>query len=551
VVANPTPGDCHTNQCDGSGNVVANAVDNADVPADDGNQCTAEVCKAGAPAHPARSAGAACTQSGGSQCNGAGACVQCLAAADCGTSTACKTFTCNAGVCGAYNVAAGTVVANPTIGDCRTNQCDGAGSVTANAIDGTDVPMDDGNQCTLDTCTSGSPVHPVAASGTACNQGGGTQCNGAGSCVQCLAAADCGTNTACKTFTCSAGVCGLNNTPAGTVVANPTPGNCRTNQCDGLGSVVTNAVDNTDLPADDGNQCTLDTCTSGTPGYLAAASGTPCNQSGGTVCDGAGACRTEPAVAATIPPDGGTAAPTTTVAITFTEAMAVPPFQVQTVAPFCTGSVQLSADGFATCAMFSIGTAAMSGGNRTATFFPEPALLPGRTYQIRVTTGVLSAFGIAFPSVYTSPTGFATTTVNETGIALEADYCDVAYPSSMTVQTGTTTPTVYGKVYENGVTEAPGPSASITAELGYGPRSANPELDPGWSWFAAGYHVQSGSNDEYQTTFTAPAAGTYGYAYRFSLDGGTTWTYCDADGAGSNTALTFDLAEVPVLTVTP
>jgi hypothetical protein len=111
--------------------------------------------------------------------------------------------------------------------------------------------------------------------------------------------------------------------------------------------------------------------------------------------------------------------------------------------------------------------------------------------------------------------------------------------------------TVVGKIYENGVTEAPGPSASVTAELGFGPTNANPELYPGWTWLPAAYNVQSGNNDEYQATFTAPAVGTYRYAYRCSLDGGTTWTYCDADGAGSNAGLTFDLASVPVLSVTP
>jgi hypothetical protein len=45
--------------CDGNGHVV-DVADDADVPLDDGNACTGEVCNAGAPAHPAKAAGAAC-----------------------------------------------------------------------------------------------------------------------------------------------------------------------------------------------------------------------------------------------------------------------------------------------------------------------------------------------------------------------------------------------------------------------------------------------------------------------------------------------------------
>ena len=87
-VANPIPGDCRADQCDGSGNIVANAVDNSDLPADDGNQCTSDTCSGGSPMHTPRPAGDTCSQSGGSACDGNGNCVQCLSASDCGTSTA-------------------------------------------------------------------------------------------------------------------------------------------------------------------------------------------------------------------------------------------------------------------------------------------------------------------------------------------------------------------------------------------------------------------------------------------------------------------------------
>jgi hypothetical protein len=67
--------------------------------------------------------------------------------------------------------------------------------------------------------------------------------------------------------------------------------------------------------------------------------------------------------------------------------------------------------------------------------------------------------------------------------------------------------------------------------------------------------VQIGNDDEYMATILAPAIGSapvlYDYTFRFSLDGGDSWTYCDIDGAGSNMNLSFDPALVGLLTVTP
>ena len=52
---------------------------------------------------------------------------------------------------------------------------------------------------------------------------------------------------------------------------------------------MTNAVNDTDLPVD-GNDCTSDVCTNGTPTNPPTASGTSCNVNGKTLCDGAGVC---------------------------------------------------------------------------------------------------------------------------------------------------------------------------------------------------------------------------------------------------------------------
>ncbi|MEI8259596.1 MAG: hypothetical protein WCJ30_28355, partial [Deltaproteobacteria bacterium] len=144
---------------------------------------------------------------------------------------------------------------------------------------------------------------------------------------------------------------------------------------------------------------------------------------------------------------------------------------------------------------------------------------------------------------------------NEAGSPGEIAYCTTQFPLSLSVQTATASPLVYGRIYQSGLTEAAGANAGIIAQLGYGPATANPEYEAGWSWLNTTFNVQIGNNDEYRATFTAPAVGAYRYGYRFSLDGGTSWTFCDNNqgdtGAGSNPGLAYDFEDQGVLTVTP
>jgi hypothetical protein len=289
AVTMQTAGDCAKKQCDGAGNTVSVA-DNADVPADDGNQCTSELCTAGVPSHPALPVNTACAQAGGSFCSATGACVACNAATQCaGTDTECHARTCTLNTCGVSNAPAGTTTAAQTAGDCKSNECDGAGAIVAvNA--GSDVPADDGNQCTSEVCTAGVPSHPANPVNTACSQNGGSFCSAASACVQCNAATQCaGTDTECHARTCTANACGVSNAPAGTATTAQTAGDCKKNQCDGAGSIVP-ATDNTDVPADDGVQCLGETCVAGAPMHPALPLGTPCTQAGGTACDGNGLC---------------------------------------------------------------------------------------------------------------------------------------------------------------------------------------------------------------------------------------------------------------------
>jgi len=282
LVPNQTPGDCKRTVCDGNGAPMTIS-DDLDLPVD-GNSCTGDVCAAGVPSNPNLSTGTTCGTD--LMCNGQGACVGCVTAANCGPDSTCQTHTCTNGMCGVNNAPVGTLLPNQMTGDCRRVQCDGMGQVqTVN--DDNDLPFD-GNACTKDLCNAGIKTNPPETAGTACTQSGGSKCNGSGTtpaCVQCLAATDCpGTDTECHHRACSAsGMCSIVNTADGTAITDPTPGDCKKTVCMTGNPIVVN--DDTDVLVD-GNACTMDLCTNGNRSNPPLPVDSPCSQGGGTRCNG-------------------------------------------------------------------------------------------------------------------------------------------------------------------------------------------------------------------------------------------------------------------------
>jgi len=140
--------------------------------------------------------------------------------------------------------------------------------------------------------------------------------------------------------------------------------------------------------------------------------------------------------------------------------------------------------------------------------------------------------------------------LNETDAPAEADYCIVQSPTSFSLFAGAVAPTVYGRLYEAGVTDPAGAPTGWVAQFGYGPQANDPRLLTGWQFLDATYNTQFGNDDEFQVDFTAPLVpGSYAYTYRFSNDAGSSWTYCDTDGAGSGAGLTFDTGSLGQMTV--
>jgi len=254
-----TIGDCRMTVCDGNGASVE-VFNNADV-VDDGNPCTDDVCNAGVSSHPPKSVGTPCS-AGGTQCNGVGACVECIVASDCpGMDTTCQTRACNQYQCGMIYAAAGTLLPSQITGDCRNVVCDGFGATIEEFNDADSV--DDGNPCTDDICTAGTLSHPPKSMGSPCSIGG-TLCNGSGTCVECIAASDCpGVDDTCQTRTCNQNQCGMIYAALGTPLPTQTAGDCKLNVCNGQGAINA-AVDDSDTPPDDGDPCT-DPCVNGVP----------------------------------------------------------------------------------------------------------------------------------------------------------------------------------------------------------------------------------------------------------------------------------------------
>ena len=208
--------------------------------------------------------------------------VQCQDAGQCpGQDTECASRICTNGICGMEYVPHGSQIANQTFGDCKANVCDGAG----NAIvinDDSDVTSD-ANDCTEDYCQDGVLHHAAKPEGTACGIGGENICNDTGVCVGCLTVDSCpGIDTECSTRTCVDSICGRDYVPSGTPIADQTSGDCKSNVCDGNGSIVS-VNDDFDV-LDDGNQCSTDICVDGVPSNAPVTNGQACSQNGGSVC---------------------------------------------------------------------------------------------------------------------------------------------------------------------------------------------------------------------------------------------------------------------------
>ncbi len=186
-----------------------------------------------------------------------------------------------------------------------------AGSCTSSECIG--VECGDGNECTTDSCTEGVCANAIVSDGTAC-EGGAGMCAG-GNCVECTQSGEqCSDANECTNDVCTDGICSNPNSDGGSCDLMPGDGvcmgggceevplSCQGETCDdgkdctqnicmdvgGIGTCSNPAEPDGSPCADDGNECTTNSCAAGTCAAAPVSDGTMCN-GGADECE-AGVC---------------------------------------------------------------------------------------------------------------------------------------------------------------------------------------------------------------------------------------------------------------------
>jgi len=181
--ADQTDADCQELQCDGNG-IVQSVPDDADVPVDDGNDCTEDLCTDGVPVHPDLPVDTACGPGGTAFCDGAGVCVGCTNASQCPAADQCDDAACVNNVCTFVPEAAGTACDDQLF--CTfADTCDGAGLCVGAGdpcvgADGDDDCSESCNEA-ADNCTANDFNGSTCDDGLFCTAQ--DVCNGQGTCV--------------------------------------------------------------------------------------------------------------------------------------------------------------------------------------------------------------------------------------------------------------------------------------------------------------------------------------------------------------------------------
>jgi glycosidase len=114
---------------------------------------------------------------------------------------------------------------------------------------------------------------------------------------------------------------------------------------------------------------------------------------------------------------------------------------------------------------------------------------------------------------------------------LSLGWANLQWPPSIahTISVLDSTPSIYGQVWIDGVTNQPGRTPSLRAQVGFGPDGSDASA-ASWTWVEAAFNADVGNNDEFVGTLVPDAVGRYDYAYRYSTTGGRSWTVADLDG---------------------
>ena len=299
--ADQDAGNCLELQCDALGNAL-DVADDADVPVDDGNECTGEVCSGGNPDHPDLPIDSPCGVNDQSVCDGAGTCVECNDDTQCPTAPQCFVAVCVANAC-ENQVTAGVACEDGsfcTAGDtCNAGGACVGGASPCAGVDGDSNCSETCDELAND-CLGDDPAGASCSDGLFCTTG--DICNGSGTCngggnpcsanvgdadSDCTESCNEGTDTctandpnasACSdglfctvTDTCNNGVCGGAGNPC-TVNVGDLDSDCSESCNEGTNNCTSNDLNGS--TCSDGLFCTLDDACNNAG--VCVGSGTPC-----------------------------------------------------------------------------------------------------------------------------------------------------------------------------------------------------------------------------------------------------------------------------------
>ena len=201
------------------------------------------------------------------------------------------------------------------------------------------------------------------------------------------------------------------------------------------------------------------------------------------------------------------------------------------------GRVALAWDAVAGAAGYEVYASPLSGGG-----FVREGATAGTSFEV---TGLANALDHYFVVRALDGPGNASAPSNEVAALphLEIGWANLQWPPSMTHVISATdrTDDVFGQVWIEGVTNRPGPTEGLRAQLGQGPDGSDP-AGAGWTWVEARFNVDAGNNDEFVGSLLPEAVGTFDYAYRYSTTNGRDWVYADLDGIPYSSAQAGNLA---------
>ena len=109
------------------------------------------------------------------------------------------------------------------------------------------------------------------------------------------------------------------------------------------------------------------------------------------------------------------------------------------------------------------------------------------------------------------------------------EWCRLQHPQTVTAQAKNKSELVYGQLYIPGCSEGEKVCKGVKAELCIFPKGGDYTRSTCFPAKVNPMFSTDNNNDEYMTQAYSPVAGEFSMFYKFSLDEGRSWEYCDFD----------------------